>query len=198
MEAVKIQHSICFQSRQKTYGEHEDFCASKNKSHPLAGSHGNVKLGYRNLWILMGISGIFIREKEQNRNSFKNQRKIKLILALFTISFGEHISGRLAQISISRWNSHFLGGKKKGEWLQHSESCSFNLLQQKATKAKFLSFRQFSFLSTTYPLNIAERKQLQQILRFEFVLLLSDKHAFTTEDEKQTAEQIHLKKTPHK
>lgn len=61
----------------------------------------------------MGISGIFIREKEQNRNSFKNQRKMKLILALFTISFGEHISGRLAQISISRWNSHFLGGEEK-------------------------------------------------------------------------------------
>lgn len=129
-----MQHPICSQSRQQTHGEHEDFCASKNKSPPFAGSHGNVKLRHRKLWILMEISGIL--SEKNNKIVTASRIRESLILALFTISFGEHISGRLAQISISRWNSHFLGGGRKNRaWLRCSESCLLNLLKQKATKA---------------------------------------------------------------
>lgn len=138
---VKIQHTILFQNKH-SYGKQEEFCQKKIKEPSLSSPQGPCKAAIENPLDCNGNCCHIYQVKIINAQQFQKsdrQRKTKLIWAVFTISLGENISGGFAQISISRWNSHVLGEKKKTKTKQREMTVFRNYTHLHDQKFKPLS-----------------------------------------------------------
>lgn len=130
--------------------------------------------------------------KSQQFQESRRQQKTKFILALFTISLGENISGGFTQISISRWNSHFLERKKKKKG-NYSVQKLISFIYATRNLSPFQPVL-FSIHHLSIKYSLKKVAIANSVIWFCSLASRSNYHAFATEDEKQVAEQIYIKK----
>lgn len=123
-------------------GNRKNFVRRKLRNPSLSSPQGPCEAGIENPLDCNGNCCHIYQVKIINAQQFQKsdrQRKTKLIWAVFTVSFGENISGGFAQISVSRWNSHVLGGKKKPKTKQREMTVFRNYTHLHDQKFKPLS-----------------------------------------------------------